>query len=148
MARNTEGHNLDPMTGGCVDCGATREALDDNIFPVCARFDGPHKLALIAIHQAVSREDNSIHWAARRLQDAELEAKDAELEAKDAEASAVYHARQKREFEANAAALRASLDFLASAGMSNQPKTIGLAEAIERDAPYFLRHFVTEGDQK
>jgi hypothetical protein len=134
QGRNTEGHNLDPMTGGCVDCGATREALDDLLFPTCAKFDGPHKLALIAIHQAASRQEGAARSSDRCMH--------------DAEEAAVAYAHQKREFEGNAAALRASIDFLASAGMADRPKMIGLAEAIERDAPYFLRHFVTEGDQK
>lgn len=111
-------HNFDPVTGNCVDCGATRESIDDNLFPTCAKFDGPHKLALIAIYQAASIQERSAFWA--------------ELSLQRAEAEVVVYAARKRVFEGNATSLKASLDLLRSISEPSHGKTISLAEAIAR----------------
>jgi hypothetical protein len=44
-------HNTSSLNGACVDCGATREEVVDNIYPVCLRFQGPNRIALIAINK-------------------------------------------------------------------------------------------------
>jgi hypothetical protein len=38
--------DINPMTGACNACGASREMISD-AFP-CDRIDGPHKVAIIA----------------------------------------------------------------------------------------------------
>lgn len=41
-----------------MDCGATREAIDDNLYPACDKIEGPHRLALLLIRQEVRRVSN------------------------------------------------------------------------------------------
>jgi hypothetical protein len=116
--------NLDPLTQTCLDCGATREAQQDNLFPVCVKFEGPHRLALIAIHQAQSRCQQGILWHARA-------AEEARLQAREAEDAAVYHDKEADRCRAADNELHASSEFLKQAsGMKSD--TISVGEAIER----------------
>ncbi len=38
---------LDPTTGACLDCGATREEIDDRLFEICEKVTGPNRLTIL-----------------------------------------------------------------------------------------------------
>lgn len=39
----------DPMSGSCLNCGATIEEISDNLAPTCDRIEGPHRIALLGL---------------------------------------------------------------------------------------------------
>ncbi len=52
--------NTDPVTGGCLDCGATRENIDDNLFPTCEKAAGPNRLAIISARRELRHRENDV----------------------------------------------------------------------------------------
>lgn len=67
-------HNYDPMTGNCLDCGARREEIDDNLFPACEKIEGPHRLAIIAVRREATHQQWRVRHAWRNLRQAEAQA--------------------------------------------------------------------------
>lgn len=68
MARDISPHTGDPVTGNCVDCGATREMIDDALVPTCRKFSGPHKFALVLLNRHLMWERSAIEMHERQLQ--------------------------------------------------------------------------------
>lgn len=99
--------NLDPITGGCLDCGARREEIDDNLFPVCEKVVGPHRLAIIALGR-ILRERQGSAYRMRRAAEA-------------SENAAVEYSRASRRSHAEAEAIAASAAMLRS--LSPQPES-------------------------
>lgn len=61
-------HDLDPTTGNCLVCGASREELDDNLAPDCPRFNGHlHAVALIALSRTIAKRHLQLECARRHL---------------------------------------------------------------------------------
>lgn len=96
-----EHENRDPLTGACVDCGATREALDDNLFPICHKVHGPYKHGIIVLRQAARQ----VQWLAESARSA----------MERHEAMAVHCQREARELDARKREINAALAALGDA---------------------------------
>ncbi len=53
-------HTFDGRTGECIDCGAQRSEIDDNIVTSCEKKTGPHRLAIIALKRREGEIDSEI----------------------------------------------------------------------------------------
>jgi hypothetical protein len=106
--------NLDLITGNCLDCGATREAIDDNLYPTCEKATGPHRLAIMLIRREALHREN---WAGH-----------ARHHVAEAEEAAVYWEGEARKADAAGRELRATIDYL----KGDEPKPLPLAEAVTR----------------
>lgn len=51
MSETVQHGNCDPISGCCLDCGATREAILDNLYPTCEKFEGPYRAAMIVLNR-------------------------------------------------------------------------------------------------
>src|ERR1700678_2013769 len=100
-----QGHNPDPITGGCQDCGARREEIDDNLVPTCEKITGPHKTAIIVLR----REQRRVAWAAREIAWA---ARENRQQARLAERAAAQLSEEARECEQDERELAASIQLL------------------------------------
>jgi hypothetical protein len=106
--------NLDWRTGDCLDCGATRIQIDDNLSPICEKIEGPHRLAIIAIKQALHNH----RFAAEHYRWCQREAEEKTIEFGN---EAIKH--EKAEYE-----LSASLKIL----LGEPRKILSLEESIIR----------------
>lgn len=62
-AAREDKHQIDPTTGGCTACGATRENVDDcqpRICPADGVTPGPHRIAILAARWEMSRRQDEI----------------------------------------------------------------------------------------
>lgn len=108
-----QGHNPDPVTGACQDCGARREEIDDNLVPICEKITGPHRLAIIVLR----REQRRLRWAAHVNRH-----------------NAAALTNEARECEHDERELAASADALK--GETGEPR-LSVGEAIHRDFDRF-----------
>lgn len=113
---------IDPMTGNCLDCGATPEMVDDGLVPACRKFTGPHKLALAVLNRALM------------LRRAEVDAADRALRV--AEEHVVIQTARLRQAKQDEGELAASVEFMAAAGAQATDK-ITAAEAVARQQNRF-----------
>ncbi len=109
------GHDTTTITGECRNCGARREQIDDNLFPVCETVTGPHRLAIIAVRDAAMAQEYAARIARWHL--------------KQAEAAAAHFAGVARQHEADHRSLQGSLDYLKC---TEEEKSLPLHEAIRR----------------
>ena len=115
MSSNTVHTNINPLTGDCLDCGANKEQIDDNLFPVCEKITGPHRLAIIAV-----RNEAMVRGYA---------AESYEQRARIAEDEAARYSQGARRLRADERALKASLEYLKGA---TGEKPLPLAETVAR----------------
>ena len=54
--------------GACLDCGAERVEIDDNLAPTCDKVVGPHRLGIMAMRRDLRRLDRQIVQM-RRMED-------------------------------------------------------------------------------
>jgi hypothetical protein len=97
-----------------MDCGATREEIDDDIFPVCQKAEGPNRLAIIHTRRAL--------WHF------EAEGRDLQRRFKSLEEMIPEMHRALRENREKQAEVRASLELL----QGPSDTTLSLHEAISR----------------
>lgn len=93
-----EHENIDPMTGGCFDCGARYEEIADGLAPNCRKVSGPYRQAIIVLR----RERVRTKYLADRARGAQMQA----------EAAVVSLQRQSRELDAQGQEIEAALIFL------------------------------------
>lgn len=117
--------NLDPMTGNCLDCGARREEIADNIFPTCDKIEGPHRLTTMLLR----REHRLKAWHAENARQNMVRA----------EREVVHWDHEQRRVSVEADELGGSLEFLKAASMPNAGKTQGPIEAINANHDFLQR---------
>jgi hypothetical protein len=61
--------DINPMTGACNACGASREMICD-AFP-CDRADGPHKVAIIAAKRELRSREGNLSFLRHQMEQAE-----------------------------------------------------------------------------
>lgn len=66
-------HRPDPSTGSCVDCGATRNDIDDRVAPVCYAVEGSNKQAIFALREKLRVINRAISGLIYSTQQAELQ---------------------------------------------------------------------------
>ena len=106
--------NRDPVTGDCLDCGATRENIDDNLYSTCEKVTGPHRLAIMLIRREARHQ--------------EIWAEHARANVAEAEAAAVQWEREARRCAEAARNLWATIDYL----QGDEPKPLPLGDAVRR----------------
>jgi hypothetical protein len=93
--------NRDPLTDNCLDCGASREEIDDYALS-CKPVTGPNRVALVAMTREQRRREREIDFLRKELERGER--------------NIVSLSRQIREKEAEARELTESINRLNNGG--------------------------------